>query len=134
MNQDEAQLNNLALAHYIVGGVMMMVSCLPLIHVCVGLLFLMGGSGFFPETSCAPPPFFGWLFLLMGFVFFVLAQASSISVIVSGRFLKKRKNYLFSFIVACIACAFVPFGTILGVFTIVVLSRESVKKLYDNNQ
>ena len=27
---------------------------------------------------------------------------------------------------ACIECLFIPFGTILGVFTIVVLSRESV--------
>jgi hypothetical protein len=27
---------------------------------------------------------------------------------------------------------FVPFGTVLGVFTIIVLSKESVQKLYEN--
>jgi hypothetical protein len=31
---------------------------------------------------------------------------------------------------ACIECLFLPFGTILGVFTIIVLSRESVKELF----
>jgi len=31
---------------------------------------------------------------------------------------------------ACIECLFIPFGTILGVFTIVVLSREPVKALF----
>jgi hypothetical protein len=33
-------------------------------------------------------------------------------------------------VMACIECLFVPFGTILGVFTIVVLSRESVSVLF----
>jgi hypothetical protein len=30
--------------------------------------------------------------------------------------------------IACIECFFIPFGTILGVFTSVMLSRESVKE------
>jgi hypothetical protein len=53
----------------------------------------------------------------VGLLFFALGQALSISVIVSGRFLKQRKHYMFSFIMACLACAAFPFGTILGVFT-----------------
>jgi len=31
---------------------------------------------------------------------------------------------------ACIECLFMPFGTVLGVFTILVLVRESVKQLF----
>lgn len=31
---------------------------------------------------------------------------------------------------AAILCMFIPFGTILGVFTLIVLSRESVRQLY----
>jgi hypothetical protein len=31
---------------------------------------------------------------------------------------------------ACIQCAFFPFGTVLGVFTIITLSRERVKELF----
>jgi len=48
----------------------------------------------------------------------------------AGRSLSRRKHYWFAFVVGCIECIFVPFGTILGVFTIIVLSRESVKTLF----
>ena len=63
-------------------------------------------------------------------LFFALGQALSISVFISERFLKQRRNYMFSFIFACLACAALPFGTILGVFTIIVLSRPTVKETY----
>jgi hypothetical protein len=33
-------------------------------------------------------------------------------------------------VVAGIECIVMPFGTVLGVFTLVVLSRESVKTLF----
>jgi hypothetical protein len=33
-------------------------------------------------------------------------------------------------VMACIECLFIPFGTILGVLTIVVLARESVRALF----
>jgi hypothetical protein len=32
--------------------------------------------------------------------------------------------------VACVSCVFMPIGTILGVFTILVLSRPSVKSAF----
>jgi hypothetical protein len=72
----------------------------------------------------------GWLFFIMGLVFFLFGQTMALAIIVSGRFIAKRRHYLYSFVIACIECAFFPFGTVLGVFTIIVLSRESVKELY----
>jgi len=39
-------------------------------------------------------------------------------------------GYWFSFVVACVECLFIPFGVVLGAFTIIVLSRRSVKELY----
>jgi len=38
---------------------------------------------------------------------------------------------MFSFIFAAILCGLFPFGTVLGVFTIIVLSKDSVKKIYE---
>jgi hypothetical protein len=40
---------------------------------------------------------------------------------------------MFSFVMAAVMCMFVPFGTILGVFTIIVLSKESVLRLYGSS-
>jgi hypothetical protein len=52
-------------------------------------------------------------------------------IFLAGRALAKRRRYWFAFVIACIECIFLPFGTILGVFTIIVLSRESTKQLFE---
>ena len=61
-----------------------------------------------------------WVFLL---VFVVLN-------ILSGFYLRQRRNRMFSLVVGGLNCIHVPLGTALGVFTIMVLSRESVRDLY----
>jgi hypothetical protein len=43
----------------------------------------------------------------------------------------KRRGRVFSFVVAAILCLFMPFGSVLGIFTIIVLNRLSVRQLYE---
>jgi hypothetical protein len=130
MTNDKNHLKLLSTFHYVVGGIGCFFACMPLLHTAIGAALV-----FFPDVlqgnhGDAPPEFIGWIFLIMGLFFFIIGQGVSICMILSGRFIAKRKNYLFSFVLACIECMFVPFGTVLGVFTIVVLSRDSVKALY----
>jgi hypothetical protein len=54
----------------------------------------------------------------------------AICILIAGRSLALRKRYSFALVIAGIECLFVPFGTILGVFTIVALSRESIRALF----
>jgi hypothetical protein len=77
-----------------------------------------------------PPEFLGWIFAVLGSLLFLIGIAMAICILVAGRSLALRKGYSFALVMACIECLFVPFGTILGVFTIVVLSRESVRGLF----
>lgn len=131
MNNEDAQhLRLLAIFHYVVGGLGGLFSLFPLIHVVVGIGMLMSGSAFSDKTGNPPPPFVGWLFIILGGFFILVGLSASIAIALSGRFISLRKRYLYSFVVACVECMFVPFGTILGVFTIVVLSRPSVKQAY----
>lgn len=51
----------------------------------------------------------------------------------SGIFLLKKKFRSFSIIVAVINCLNAPIGTVLGIMTIIVLSRKSVRELYGVN-
>jgi hypothetical protein len=37
---------------------------------------------------------------------------------------------MFSLVIAGVQCMFAPFGTALGVFTIIVLTRDSVRRQY----
>lgn len=61
---------------------------------------------------------------------FLAGQTMAVCTVVAGRFIACRKRYWFIFVMACLECAFFPFGTVLGVFTIITLSRETVKKLF----
>ena len=55
----------------------------------------------------------------------------AVLVLIAGRFLGRRTHHLYCLVMAGIECCFMPFGTILGVFTIVVLLRPSVKTLFE---
>ena len=98
-------------------------------HVFMGLMMVSGK--FFGETDGSPPPVgFGWIFVIMGSVFILIGWTISICIIVAGRKLKQRKGQMYCMIVAGIECMLMPFGTVLGVFTLIVLNRESVKQTY----
>jgi cytochrome bd-type quinol oxidase subunit 2 len=73
---------------------------------------------------------FGWIFIALGALFFLAGLAMAICILLAGRSLTGRKRSWFAFVVSCVECLFFPFGTILGVFPIIVLSRESVKALF----
>ena len=125
VNEDLQHLDLLRIFHFILGGFGVLFACFPLIHVGLGLLMVLVELDADPEAAVV-----GWVFVAFGGLFVVIGQAVAWSVIASGRFLGKRTNYLFSFVVACLLCLCFPFGTGLGVFTLIVLSRDSVKRIY----
>ena len=49
----------------------------------------------------------------------------------AGRYLLQRTHYTFCLVVAAIACLLMPFGTALGIFTIIVLMRPSVREMFE---
>ena len=50
---------------------------------------------------------------------------------ISGFCLHARKHRTFSLIVGGVNFLHLPLGTVLGVFTIIVLIRDSVRELYE---
>jgi hypothetical protein len=129
---DADHLNLLAIFHFVGAGLAVL-----------GILFLLGHYAMM-HTVFSNPKFFEnqkqpmpvppeqifavmkW-FYLAGAVWFV---SSGVLNLISGLCLRARKNRTFSLVVAGINCLHIPLGTVLGVFTIVVLIRESVRELY----
>jgi hypothetical protein len=131
MNQDTEHLRLLSIFHYIVAGLAALVSCFPLLYTTVGAIFIVVARDGTPKPAeGTPPEFIGWLLAVIGSFLFLLGIAIAICILIAGRSLAKHTHYWFAFAMACIECLFIPFGTILGVFTILVLSRESVKTLF----
>jgi hypothetical protein len=128
---DAEHLRLLSIFHYVVGGLALLFACFPLIHVTIGSIFIYAARHAHSVSRDAPPPeIVGWIMLVFGLAFFILGIAFGLAVLWSGHCLARGKNYAFSFVMACVECIFLPFGTVLGVFTLIVLSRQSVKALY----
>ena len=135
MNQDTDQLRLLAIFHYVVAGLAALFSLFPLLYTMVGSIFIFAARHGTPKPGEElPPEFLGWVFIALGSVLFLLGIAMAICILIAGRCVSRCKHYTFALVMACVECLFIPFGTILGVFTIVTLSRESVKALFATAQ
>ena len=128
-SKDLEHLRLLSIFHYVAAGVLGFFSCAFIFHIVFGLIFLLSPEAF--DNGEPPPTFMGWLFLIMGSAAVLSGWTLAILLIVAGRFLKKHKRRIFCMVVAGISCLFMPAGTVLGVFTILVLSRPTVKTLFE---
>ena len=133
---DEEHLKLLAIFHYVFGGITIAFSLLFIFH----LVFI---SVFFTNQELLKEVLPNELemaqtFIKFGIVIFSLVilfgVAWGVATIYSGRCIQQRKHRIFSMVVAGINLLSIPFGTILGVFTLIVLSRESVKGFYEGKE
>jgi hypothetical protein len=128
-NEDVKNLDLLSLFHYVLGIITALFSCIPFVHVFIGLA-IVSGKMFAETDGSAPPLAFGWIFVIMGSVFILIGWGIAICMLIAGRKLKMRKSRIFCMVVAGVECMFMPFGTVLGVFTLVGLNKESIKEMF----
>lgn len=128
MNKDLEHLRLLSIFHYVVGGMAALFSLFPVIHLALGIMMVTIPGHHASGTP--PPPLVGWFFIVFALLFILCGMTFASFVLVTGRFLSRRKHYLFCMVMAGIECLFTPFGTVLGIFTIVVLMGDSVKALF----
>jgi hypothetical protein len=133
MNNDLEHLRWLSIAHFIGGGI-------AFLFIGVTLLQLFGTFQEVKdilETKNSNPASkideIKTIMTIMGGIYISIELIRIICTITAGFFLKQRKNYIFCLVIAIINCAFFPIGTILGVFTLVLLFRASVKLLFQKN-
>ena len=126
MTQTEEHLKLLSLFHYIVGGLTALFACFPFIHLALGIALLYGAM----DGKEPAPRFIGWMFVVIATVFILLGWIMAGLIVAAGRKLQRRRARTFCLVVAGIECLIVPFGTVLGVFTIVVLMQDTARELF----
>jgi ABC-type phosphate transport system permease subunit len=130
-NIDEDHLNLLSVFHFVGAGLSLVGIPFLFLHYAF-LHFMFTSTPFWTNQKGEPPPA---AIFRMFIIFYIIVGtwllASAILNTISGLFLHRRKNRTFSLVVAGIDCLHFPFGTVLGVFTIIVLCRESVRQLYE---
>lgn len=128
MNKDLEHLKWLSVGFYVYAGLTALFACFPLIHLALGIALITGNLD--DGKNPPPPAFFGWFFVGAATIFIVIGWALAVASLLAGKYLKQQKNYTFIFVIAVISCMFAPLGTVLGIFTIIVLMRDSVKQLF----
>jgi hypothetical protein len=128
MSQNDDVLRVLAVFHFVLAGMATMVSLFPLVHLIVGIGLV---SGVFTNPG-DPFPFalVGWIFVIFASCWILCGLLFAALMAVAGRMLLNRRRYFFCLAMAGLACMFMPFGTILGAFTIVTLMKADVREQF----
>jgi hypothetical protein len=127
VDQDVEHLKILSICYYVWGGLTACLSCFGFFYAIFGIVALVAGA----HGQNGPPAFIGGMFVFIGVFFVLLGGTVAGFTIWAGRCLAQRKRYTLCFVMGCISCLSVPLGTALGVFTIIVLQRPTVKALFD---
>jgi hypothetical protein len=132
MDKDQEHLRLLSIFHYVVAGMMAFLSCFPVLYVVVGLIMLVASHfSHGPAQRHEPPAIVGALFVVIGSLIILAGWVTAGMIALAGRCLGRHQCYFYCLVVAAISCLFMPVGTILGVFTILVLARPGVKQLFE---
>lgn len=127
MDKDAQHLDLLAVFHYVVAGLTALCSLIPLVHLAIGIGLATGRLD--PDADPAAQSV-GVIFIIVAVVIILLGLTFSALVVVAGRNLRHRRHYTFCLVMAGLLCLMMPFGTALGVFTIIVLMRDSVRRMF----
>lgn len=135
MNQDQEHLRLLSIFHYIMAGFACLLPVFSLIYIGMGAMMLSGKMPSSPPsaTSAHADQLGGWIFIALGGVFFMIGVVAAVLNFIAGRALARRERRTLCLVVAALNCLHMPFGTLLGVFTLIVLARPSVKQLFENS-
>ncbi len=129
MSQDAEQLHLLSIFHFVLAGICAVFALFPLAYMVFGAA--LAGGGLFPDRPGELPAAFAGCFVMgVGAVILLTLVAYAGALFLAGRYLRERRRHMFCVIVAALSCAFQPIGTVLGVFTLIVLYRPAVKAMF----
>lgn len=128
MNRDLEHLRLLSVFHYVFGGLTAFFACIPFPCLIFGIVMIAAPQIF--DDGEPPPAFLGWVLAILGATAILAGWTFAGLLLYAGRCLARKKHYVFCMVVAVLSCLQMPFGTVLGVFALIVLVRPSVKELF----
>ena len=130
-NADADHLMLLSIFHFVGAGLALLGILFLFAHFML-MHFMFTNAAMWQNQKDGPPQaqFFA-IFEIFYFIFGLWFVASGVLNLISGLFLRAREHRTFSLVVAGINCIHMPLGTVLGIFTIVVLMRPSVREMYE---
>ena len=128
--QDKSHLNLLAIFYFVKAGLSLFGALICLIEAIIGIVMIFGSQ----QTKGQDAEMMlimGIAWACIGGIAFLISTIAGVLQLMAGRKLQKRTGRTFCFVVAIITALSIPLGTILAVFTFVVLNRPSVQQMFD---
>lgn len=127
---DEEHLRLLRIGYFTMGGVAAFTGVFGVVYAFMGA-FMMAAFRTVPSRPSQPPPeFMAWFFAAFGLLIVVTAGAYAALAFVTARNLRLRRSRTFCLVTAGLSCLYIPFGTLLGIFTFSVLGRPGVLRMF----
>ena len=98
-----------------------------LLYAGMGLMFSQLPTG----ASPPPPAFVSWFMGLFGAAFAGFAAVAATLKLLTAIRLKERRSRVMCLIAAGLSCMEMPYGTVLGIWTFMVLGRSSVRRQFE---
>ncbi|MFI5387561.1 MAG: hypothetical protein ACHQ50_15745 [Fimbriimonadales bacterium] len=125
---NDENVRTLVILHRVYAGLIALGSC------CVGgyFVFILGilGAATASKPQDAPPPVVGAMVttICLGVMGFLVLKA--ILNLLAANWLRDRRNWTGIVIVAAIDCLNIPLGAALGIFSLIVINRPTVRSTF----
>ena len=128
---DAEQLRLLRLGFFVSAGTTGFAGLIGLLYVMLGVFFGVMMKHLPAHAGQPPPPeFIAWIFGALGGLFTLVCFTLALLKLRVARCLRLRESHGFCVAISVLTCLGVPYGTALGVFAFLVLTRPSVKALF----
>lgn len=128
MTRNEQVLRILSIFHYVVAAFAGCISFFPSLHLAMGIAIASGALK--DDKDPFPIEWVGWFFIFFASVWILCGLAFTVCMVVAGRSLQSRRRYVFCLVMAGMECLLMPFGTVLGVFTLITLTKDDIRALF----
>lgn len=127
--RDREHLRLLAIFHYVFAGLSLCGLGFIVVHFAI-MRTVFSPEHWQPSSGEPPPPELMWIFFCFYLVLGTIILLVGVLNLLAGNFLRTYRNRTFCLVVAGINCLQFPFGTVLGVFTLTTLTRDSMRELF----
>ena len=137
VNRDLEHLKVLSICWYVIAGLNLLGGCFMTLYIALGAMIVntpppRGTTATGPAAG-PPPEAVGWFVMGLGGCLMLFTLATAALSFFTARGLANQRGRMFCMIIAGITCLSVPLGTVLGVFTLLVLSRPTVMQMFARN-
>jgi hypothetical protein len=128
MNNTNNNLSTFSTLFLVKGILTLCFSIFFILYGCIGII--IGNADKWSHDHNSLPFNPGLIFIVIGGIGFVISIVLGILTLMASRYLKEIKNYNFIFVMAILNCFTGILGILLGIFTIIELSKPEVKQLF----